>query len=402
MLARELARVHRLAADALLDALGVLLGLIDRRLALLELLLERALLLERLVPSALERAQVVHRERDRHVGELGGELLVGAGAPGLARERPQLALHLGGDVLHAREMLVHALELARAFRLALLVLEHARRLLDERAAVLGLGLQDGIQVALADDGMRILAQARIVQDVEDVHAAGGGAVDQVLALARAVHAARDGDLGVVDGQRAVGVVEHEVDLGEPDAFARRRSGEDDVLHRLAAQVLGVALAEHPQNGVGDVRFARAVGSHDRGDAGSSESTLRSANDLNPFEDQRLEVHRAALLTGLALLLGKLALGLAARLLLGLCGTGLGGRLGLLGLGLGLGLRLHRARLIIHAQPEELAQARQRALRRLALGLLLGAAGAEREPCEPANTCATNVRSCGGPWVSTSL
>ena len=255
VLARELARVHRLATDALLDALGVLLGLIDRRLALLELLLERALLLERLVPSALERAQVVHRERDRHVGELGGELLVSAGALCLARERPQLALHLGGDVLHAREMLVHALELARAFRLALLVLEHARRLLDERAAVLGLGLQDGIQVALADDGMRAGAQTGVVQDVEDVHAAGGGAVDQVLALARAVHAARDGDLGVVDGQRAVGVVEHEVDLGEPDAFARRRSGEDDVLHRLAAQVLGVALAEHPQNGVGDVRFA---------------------------------------------------------------------------------------------------------------------------------------------------
>ena len=142
-------------------------------------------------------------------------------------------------------MLVHLLDLAGAFRLALLVLEYAGGLFDERAAVFGLGLQDRIEMALRDDRMRAGAETRIVQDVEHVHTPCDRPVDEVLAFAVAVHAAHDGDFGIVDRQRAVRVVEHELDLGYAHGLARRRSGEDDVFHDLAAQVLRVALAKHP-------------------------------------------------------------------------------------------------------------------------------------------------------------
>ena len=93
-------------------------------------------------------------------------------------------------------------------------------LLDEGAALLGAALQNGVELALADDGMRILAQARIVQDVLNVHQAARTRIDEVLALARAIHAAGDGDLVKVDGQHMVGVVEHQRDLGHAHRFAR--------------------------------------------------------------------------------------------------------------------------------------------------------------------------------------
>ena len=86
-----------------------------------------------------------------------------------------------------------------------------------------------------------------MQDVGDVHQARWRIVDEVLALARAVHAPGDGHLGKVDGQGVVGVVEHERDLGKANGLARARAREDDVLHGLSAQLLCALLAQDPKN-----------------------------------------------------------------------------------------------------------------------------------------------------------
>ena len=138
--------------------------------------------------------------------------------------------------------------------------------LDECAALLGAALQNGVELALTDDGMRILAQARIVQDVLNVHQAARTRIDEVLALARTIHATGDGDFVKVDGQHMVRVIEHQRDLGHTHRLARRRAREDDILHGLTAQLLGALLAQDPQNRVRDVRFSRAVGTDDDGQA----------------------------------------------------------------------------------------------------------------------------------------
>ena len=93
--------------------------------------------------------------------------------------------------------------------------------------------------------MRIFAQARIVQDVLNVHQSARARVDEVLALTRTVHAAGDGNLVKVDGQHMIGVVEHQRDLGHAHRLARRRTREDNILHGLAAQLLGALLAQNP-------------------------------------------------------------------------------------------------------------------------------------------------------------
>ena len=146
------------------------------------------------------------------------------------------------------------------------MLGNAGGLLDEGAALLGAALQNGVELALTDDGMRILAQARIVQNVLNVHQAARARVDEVLAFARAIHTTGDGDLVKVDGQHMVRVIEHQCDLGDTHRLARRRAREDDILHGLTAQLLGALLAQDPQNRVGDVRFSRAVGTDDDGQA----------------------------------------------------------------------------------------------------------------------------------------
>ena len=131
-------------------------------------------------------------------------------------------------------MLVHRFNLFERTLLAALVLGDAGSLLDQGAALLGAALQNGIELSLANDGMRILAQTRIVQNVLNIHQAARARVDEVLAFARAIHTTGDGDLVKVDGQHMVRVIEHQGDLGDTHRLARRRTREDDVLHGLAA------------------------------------------------------------------------------------------------------------------------------------------------------------------------
>ena len=161
-------------------------------------------------------------------------------------------------------MLIHRLDLFERTFLTTLVLGDAGGFLDESAALLGAALQNGVELALADDGMRILAQTRVVQNILNVHQAARARVDEVLALTRAIHTTGDGNLVKVDGQHMVRVVEHQRDLGDTHRLARRRAREDDVFHGLAAQLLGTLLAQDPQNRVRDVRFSRAVGPDDNG------------------------------------------------------------------------------------------------------------------------------------------
>src|SRR5207237_6868661 len=107
------------------------------------------------------------------------------------------------------------------------------------------------------------------------------AVDEVLRLARAEVPARHQDLARVRELRgqplcglflAVGrsarqvalvALEEKRDLCHAERPVLRVAREDDVLHRLAAEVLRALLAEHPADGIDDVRLTAAVRADDR-------------------------------------------------------------------------------------------------------------------------------------------
>jgi hypothetical protein len=139
--------------------------------------------------------------------------LVQLGGLGLALERPQPRPRLALDVERAVEVVLRALELELGAAAALAVLAQPRGLLDEQAAVLGLGGDDRLHAALGDHGVHLLAQARVAQELQDVHEAAARAVEAVLALPGAVEPADDGDLAERHVDPAVGVVQDDLDLG---------------------------------------------------------------------------------------------------------------------------------------------------------------------------------------------
>ena len=255
-------------------------------------------------------------DQDRLVGELllergpGGDQVVGDEAgPGVAdlglHDRgparhlglpPQwleLAADLAEQVGQPVEVALGRVELAERLLLALAVLEDAGGLLDEAAAVLRGGVQDRVELTLTDDHVHLAADAGVAEQLLDVEQAARVAVDGVVGAARAEHRAADRHLGVLDRQRAVGVVDGEQHLGPAQRRAAGRAGEDDVLHLAAAQALGALLTHHPGEGVDDVGLARAVGADDAGDARLQLERRRRGEGLEPLEGQALQVQRGS-------------------------------------------------------------------------------------------------------------
>ena len=99
----------------------------------------------------------------------------------------------------------------------------------------------------------------------DVLQAGGLAVDVILAVAGAVVAPGDHDLVGIVGQGPVFIVQGQGGLRKAQCVALLGAAEDDVLHFRAAQCLAALLAHDPENGIGNIRFAGAVGTDDGGD-----------------------------------------------------------------------------------------------------------------------------------------
>src|SRR5581483_6940230 len=156
------------------------------------------------------------------------------------------------------------------FAPALLVARNARRLLDETAQLLGLGLDDARHHALLDDRVRARAETGAEKNIGDVLAPAACLVEKVVRLAVAPGFAADGDLGIVRILAADppgGIVEHQLDERLANGLARVRTGENDARHGIAAQMLGRHLAHHPAHGVDNVRFAATVGAYDANQIG---------------------------------------------------------------------------------------------------------------------------------------
>ena len=90
---------------------------------------------------------------------------------GLALERAELAADLAQQVLHAQQAGLGGVEAALGVLLALAVLQDAGRFLDDRAAVLGAGVEHGVDLALADDHVLLAADAGVAEQLLHVEQA---------------------------------------------------------------------------------------------------------------------------------------------------------------------------------------------------------------------------------------
>ena len=145
--------------------------------------------------------------------QLLGQRRVAARRGRLALEGPDLAAHLPQQVTEPVEVLLGGGQTALGPFAPAPVLQDAGRFLDDGATVLGTGVEDGAQLALAHDHVLLATHPGVRQHLLDVEQPARLAVDGVLALTRAEQRPGDGDLGqparqppgaVVDGERHLG------------------------------------------------------------------------------------------------------------------------------------------------------------------------------------------------------
>src|SRR5208337_3159196 len=119
------------------------------------------------------------------------------------------------DPSHLAHVLLCPIQLLLGFARAYLVLGDARGLLEEIAAILRLGREYLVDLALLHDGIGRLAYAGVPEEFAQLLEPDLRAVDEIFGLARAVEAALDRDLrGVNRGEQTLLVRYGDRDLGD--------------------------------------------------------------------------------------------------------------------------------------------------------------------------------------------
>ena len=138
-------------------------------------------------------------------------------------------------------------------------LADAGRLFEDQPPVARRRLQQHVDLALLDDAVGFGGDAGAGEQVADVAQPAGLAVDQILALAAAIDAARDVHVAASRWPAVRSLLSSvSVTSAVPSGPRVGAAVEDDVGHFLAAERLGALRAEDPLDGVDDVGLARAV------------------------------------------------------------------------------------------------------------------------------------------------
>jgi hypothetical protein len=165
-------------------------------------------------------------------------------------------------------------------------------LLQQGAPLLGLAREDLFDASLADD-RGAAREAHLGQQLDQVDAANRRAVQQVLALAAAMQPPRERHLGERQiGERAVLVVEHQLDVAEVRPRSPGRAREEDVVGLLRAQLGRRERPRRPEQGVGDVRLPGAVRSDDDGDSRLEPDLDLVRERFEAAQAKRAQVHSA--------------------------------------------------------------------------------------------------------------
>ena len=210
------------------------------------------------------------------------------GAIGLAFEAPDVGRQLGQHILDADKIRLGRGQLGAGLVQPKLMAADVGDVFEDDAAFVG-SLQDQfVDRSLADDRVAVRTQPSVQQQLGDVLKPHARAIEQVLAVSRAVQPAGDAHFGILDRQAAVGVVEDERDLGHAQRLPRRRAREDHLLRLARPDRLRRLLAEHPQHAIGNIGLAGTVRADDDDDAGQELGRSASREGLEADELEALQ------------------------------------------------------------------------------------------------------------------
>ena len=239
----------------------------------------------------LERVLTFPRKMGVENAEFREQRLVAPRLSSLPLEAPDLAFHFAHHVVETQEIGLGEFQFPQGFLLLRLVFGDARRLLENGAAFLGSGAEDLVDLALFHDGIGAAADACIHEKQMDVAESAGCFIEEIFGASVAENPARDADFVVVEPEFRLAFGEGHRDFGHAHGLTRIGAGKDDVGHFTAAQCLGRLLAEHPANGVEDVRFSTAVRADDCRHSAMKFDQCPVGERLEALNFEGLEIHR---------------------------------------------------------------------------------------------------------------
>ena len=160
----------------------------------------------------------------------------------LAEHRPRRGRQRTADSIRQRLTVITG-ELGSATSLSMLA--ETRRLLDQQPAITWFRGYDRLDPALGNDRVHLLSQAGVRQQLDYVDKPAAGTSQPVLTLPGSVESPLNRDFRRAERERAVAVVEHQLDLRPLGRLAAWRTAEDYVLHRLTTNGHRRLLPERP-------------------------------------------------------------------------------------------------------------------------------------------------------------
>ena len=240
----------------------------------------------------LQPAQVQHD--GIQPADIGGQLLVASRLARLALQALDLRIELPQHVVEARQIRLRRSQPQLRLVAAAVQPGDAGGILQDAAALVGLGVDDLADLALAHQRRGARAGGGVLE--QDAHVARAHllAVDAVGRARLALDAARDIErfLAVELGRGlAVGVVDEDRDLGRGAGGAGGGAGEDHVVHggRAHARVRG--LAHHPAQRLQQVGLAAPVRPDHAGQALLDQQLGRLHERFEADEAEPVDMHR---------------------------------------------------------------------------------------------------------------
>ena len=227
--------------------------------------------------------------------QIGANLAVTRGLPGLARQCGQLLGKLFQHVIHTGQVGFGGGQPQLCLVAALIQAADPRRLFQHTAAAARLGVDQFGNLPLPHQRRRMRAGRGIKE--QHLHILGPHflAIGAVGRPGIAGDAAADfQQIRVVEprGRQPVGIVDAERDLGKVARAPRGGAGEDHILHLAAAHGGGAILAHHPAQRLEQIGFSAAVRPDDPGQAISDHQLCRIDKAFEAVQSQAGESQRA--------------------------------------------------------------------------------------------------------------
>ena len=228
-----------------------------------------------------------------HLPHLRGDLLVALGLAGLPLQVAHLARQLAEHIAEPGKIAFGRLEPQLSLMAAAVQAGDTCRILQDTAALLGLGIHDLADLALAHESGRASARCCILEQQLHVACAHIAAVDAVDRARFALDVADDLD-GVrtiqLGGCLAIGVVEQDHHLGGIARRAALGPREDHIVHGGRAHALVRGLAHDPAQGFQQIGLAAAIGTDDARQPALDQEIGRFDEGFEADEPQSLDVH----------------------------------------------------------------------------------------------------------------